>query len=648
MSSENSGDENDVNIDSSDTSVKKMSSASETGVKSNGNNRIGSRRSVRSSNSKYRETDLQESSSSYHFNPPNEYSKRVQNTNTTEVEDDQDELLRKLDELRDQILRSRDKSKEKVPMHHQHHHIPSYNEAPPYANMHPLLPNSNQVQVFTDPFRSQNPRRNPIMPVDQNPYHTYYSGEQYELTDHRLFHHPSCSCMVCYNKHQPPPPLLPPIMQNDQVFYRHDYNRRFSNLSMNSNHSDESHSPYSNALRRPPRGILAAGGRRCHPMAGGSPFVACCNCYELIQVPKKNTKKMRCASCSSVMLLSFVNKRLVLSVYTETNKEIEKSVNVRKNHGNSKCGGTEFSSEDYDNSGSYDFKSMDKLPLGDPSLTFEKSALSFGLQDDVKVNIIEDSNPGDVNKPTPPPTGSPLQDHFDYSTKFNRAGKGNVSKRSNMEIMENSEGLTGSSMKDAAVASEIEISSNEYCVNTGTSLESGDATDLRKGFVGKIKKSFRELSRSSQHVDEVKVNVTVNGHPITDRLVKQAENLAGPIAPGDYWYDLRAGFWGMIGGPCRGIIPPFIEEFDYPMPENCADGNTNVFVNGRELHQRDLDLLASRGLSTETDRSYVIEISGKVFDEDSGLELEGLGKLAPTVEREKQGFGMKPPRTVVV
>lgn len=112
-----------------------------------------------------------------------------------------------------------------------------------------------------------------------------------------------------------------------------------------------------------------------------------------------------------------------------------------------------------------------------------------------------------------------------------------------------------------------------------------------------------------------------------------------------------------MGGPCLGIIPvrlkfalmhcslilvlclvlklfiflqPFIEEFDYPMPENCAGGNSGVFVNGRELHQKDLDLLASRGLPTSRDRSYIIEISGRVLDEDTGEELEGLGKLAPT------------------
>lgn len=77
-------------------------------------------------------------------------------------------------------------------------------------------------------------------------------------------------------------------------------------------------------------------------------------------------------------------------------------------------------------------------------------------------------------------------------------------------------------------------------------------------------------------------------------------------------------------------MQPFIEEIDYPMPENCAGGNTGVFVNGRELHQKDLDLLAGRGLPTSRDRSYIVDISGRVLDEDSGEELEGLGKLAPT------------------
>jgi hypothetical protein len=81
----------------------------------------------------------------------------------------------------------------------------------------------------------------------------------------------------------------------------------------------------------------------------------------------------------------------------------------------------------------------------------------------------------------------------------------------------------------------------------------------------------------------------------------------------------------------RFLVQPLIEEFNHPLPEKCSGGNTGVFVNGRELHQKDLDLLSGRGLPPDRDRSYIIEISGRVLDEDTGEELDCLGKLAPTL-----------------
>lgn len=65
------------------------------------------------------------------------------------------------------------------------------------------------------------------------------------------------------------------------------------------------------------------------------------------------------------------------------------------------------------------------------------------------------------------------------------------------------------------------------------------------------------------------------------------------------------------------------------MPKNCAGGNTGILVNGRELCDKDLDLLAGRGFSTATG-SYILDISGRVWDEFSGEELDSIGKLAPT------------------
>jgi len=76
-------------------------------------------------------------------------------------------------------------------------------------------------------------------------------------------------------------------------------------------------------------------------------------------------------------------------------------------------------------------------------------------------------------------------------------------------------------------------------------------------------------------------------------------------------------------------VQPFIEEFNHPLPYNCSDGNTDVYVNGRELHQNDLDLLVGKGLPNDRDRFYIIEISGRVLDGDTGEELHSLGRLAP-------------------
>ncbi|XP_065858643.1 uncharacterized protein [Euphorbia lathyris] len=157
-----------------------------------------------------------------------------------------------------------------------------------------------------------------------------------------------------------------------------------------------------------------------------------------------------------------------------------------------------------------------------------------------------------------------------------------------------------------------------------------------------------DLSQDSIEVKvSEKASVFVNGQPILDHVVKKVEKVAGPIQPGDYWYDFEAGFWGVMGHPCLGIIPPFIAEFNYPMTRNCGDGNTSVFVNGRELNEKDLKLLASRGLPTTEDKFYIIEISGRVYDKDSVELLCTLGKLAPTVEKLKRGFGMKVPRKLL-
>ncbi|KAB2612013.1 hypothetical protein D8674_042641 [Pyrus ussuriensis x Pyrus communis] len=259
---------------------------------------------------------------------------------------------------------------------------------------------------------------------------------------------------------------------------------------------------------------------------------------------------------------------------------------------------------------------------------------------------------------SPKRPGSPLWEQPGSSKhRVSRAEKGNDSDCKNQDkALFRKIASRQNSVKDSSVETNVDVSYNEY-LNTNISKDSAegrkeqDPPKIGKGadslLVGLIKKSSKDVSKSNQGVEKTRPTVFINGQPIPDHVVRKAEMLAGPIRPGDYWYDFRAGFWGVMGQACLGIIPPFIEEFNYPIPTNCAAGNTGVYVNGRELHQRDLDLLAGRGLPTTREKFYIVETSGRVVDEDSGEDLKSLGKLAPTIEKAKRGFGMKVPRMVV-
>ncbi|KAG6552279.1 hypothetical protein Mapa_006132 [Marchantia paleacea] len=153
-----------------------------------------------------------------------------------------------------------------------------------------------------------------------------------------------------------------------------------------------------------------------------------------------------------------------------------------------------------------------------------------------------------------------------------------------------------------------------------------------------ILKFTRTRSRTSNPKD-YRRKVVVNGVKIRDDCVRKAESQAGPIHPGKYWYDSRAGFWGAAGGPCLGIIPPFIEELDYPMAADCAGGSTGITVNGRELHHMDLQKLVSRGFPSVPGMAYRVDIDGRFVELSSGAELRGLGHLAPSL-KQKRGSGM--------
>jgi hypothetical protein len=85
------------------------------------------------------------------------------------------------------------------------------------------------------------------------------------------------------------------------------------------------------------------------------------------------------------------------------------------------------------------------------------------------------------------------------------------------------------------------------------------------------------------HAADAPSGVVVNGQALpaaTVRSLEQAYRV--PIAPGRYWYDAVSGAWGREGGPIAGQMMPALR-LGGPLAPDASRGNSQVFINGREL-----------------------------------------------------------------
>ncbi|CAH8351089.1 unnamed protein product [Eruca vesicaria subsp. sativa] len=398
--------------------------------------------------------------------------------------------------------------------------------------------------------------------------------------------------------------------------------------------------------------------RRCHPLGGGAPFIACHSCFELLYLPKKKLlgqerlHKLQCGACSEVISFRIVDKKLVFSSGNEGTTDTV-SVEIEDESKNTVV--VEYEEEPVQELKNQGDTRRSILSESQHSDDEERSSVS-SEQQQKEVKSVRRRAKGSKATEQAASESASLLELFEYSN-VNRAALAYGMAELGYHKPEKQEFfMKQDSVKpESLAATETEVSYNGYS-NTEISEDSRnsngreDSNNNRpRSRKGSESGSTEVTARSSTDGNEDQgklLEVWVNGHLIPEELVSIAEKLAGPVQAGKYWYDYRAGFWGVMGKPCLGIIPPFIEEFSHPMPDNCAAGNTEVYVNGRELHKRDLELLVGRGLPRDKNRSYILDISGRILDGDSGEELKSLGKLAPTVDKVKHGFGMRVPRSL--
>ncbi len=81
--------------------------------------------------------------------------------------------------------------------------------------------------------------------------------------------------------------------------------------------------------------------------------------------------------------------------------------------------------------------------------------------------------------------------------------------------------------------------------------------------------------------------VYINNKKLTSEQIEELTTVYGfPPKPGKYWYDSSSGSYGVWQGPSLGVIFPGHDFAD--LPADASNGDTGVFINGRELPEADV------------------------------------------------------------
>lgn len=114
-------------------------------------------------------------------------------------------------------------------------------------------------------------------------------------------------------------------------------------------------------------------------------------------------------------------------------------------------------------------------------------------------------------------------------------------------------------------------------------------------------------------------HILINGQAVTPHQMSQIVTIEGSVGyqipDGQYWYDPMSGLWGLWGGPALGYLSAGMT-LGGPLPPNASGGGagnwTGVFINGREIHPTEVDLL----------RSFAVVPAGQYW-------LDGQGNFGP-------------------